>query len=103
MRSTEEQQVLCELHEIKQTLNYTIDLIKFREIKDPNESLTIRKACNEFPIAYDKLRRLCKTRKIVHYQDGGLTTPIYLKRKDLEEYFYSDDFKQLVNNYSKPQ
>lgn len=90
-----------ELEQIQKTLNYAIDLIKTRSTKDANQMLSIKEACKEFPCAYDKLRRLCKSRKIVHYQDGGTTTPIYLKRKDLEEYFFSDDFKQLVNNYSK--
>ena len=95
--------VSTELKSINKTLTDVVDLVKIREHKDPMQALTIKEACLEFPIAYDKLRRLCKERKIVHYKEKGLTTPVYIKRKDLEEYFYSNDFKQLVNNYSKPQ
>lgn len=87
-----ETSLLSDIKEIKRA-------IKSSGAKNPNETLTIQQACLEYPIGHTKLIRLCRARGIIHYRGDGETSTIYLKRKDLEDYFFSDDKVQLVNNH----
>lgn len=66
--------------------------------KHPTDALTLKAVCEQYPIGYDRLRKLCKARQIVYYQEGGETSKIYFERKDVDAYFFSDKFKQITND-----